>query len=143
MKINLVFFLVFLDCFYLPKSATLIFTPLSVKTGMDSLAFQSKTAIQEKSKTTAPFQGKRMFCSVESKAKYIITITNDSVLVAIDHIKIRGVFKKGKLLTNDPREIEYRRFSHAYYGKYFVIGTDYFSILNSENGEYSYYTLCK
>ena len=84
-----------------------------------------------------------MFCSADSKAKYIITITDDSVLIAIDRIKIKGVFKKDKLFTNDPREVEYRRFSHACYGKYFVIGTDYFSILNSENGEYRYYTLCK
>ena len=143
MKINLVFFLVFLAVFYVPKSTALNSIPISLKTGTDSLALQSKILVQKKSKTSAPFQGKKMFCSADSKAKYIITITNDSVLVAIDHIKIRGVFKKGKLLTNDPREVEYRRFSHAYDGKYFVIGTDSFSILNSENGEYSYYTLCK
>jgi hypothetical protein len=142
MKIRFVFFLVFLGCFCISKSG-LIYKCIPLFTGMDFLSVHGRTAAQKKSKGAIPFQGKKMFCSADSRAKYIITITNDSVLIAIDRIKIKGVLKKDKLFTDDPREVEYRRFSHAYYGKYFVIGTDYFSILNSENGEYSYYTLCK
>jgi hypothetical protein len=142
MKIRFVFFLVFLGCFCISKSG-LIYKCIPLFTGMDFLSVHGRTAAQKKSKGAIPFQGKKMFCSADSRAKYIITITNDSVLITIDRIKIKGVFKKDKLFTDDPREVEYRRFSHAYYGKYFVIGTDYFSILNSENGEYSYYTLCK
>lgn len=61
------------------------------------------------------------------------------MLIVTGKTKITGTFKKDKLFTNDPEEIEYRKFA----GKYYVIGADYFSILNSENGEYRYYTLCK
>ena len=132
-----------LGCFCISKSAALSYKQVRIHIAMVFFDVHGKTLVQKKLKATVPFQGKRMFCSTDSKARYAITITHDSVFIASDRIKIKGVFKKNKLFTNDPREIEYSRFSHAHEGKYFVIGTDYFSILNSENGEYSYYTLCK
>lgn len=91
-----------------------------------------------------PFQGKRHFCSIESKQVYDVEIKRNDVVISYEKIKIKGVFKNGLLFTNDPSEIEYRHNAgKCNYGKYYVIGADYFSILNSENGEYFYYQQCK
>jgi hypothetical protein len=91
-----------------------------------------------------PFQGKRRFCSTGSKQVYNVEIKGNDVMITYDKIKIKGVFKNGLLFTNDPEEVEYRHNAGKYnYGKYYVIGADYFSVLNSENGEYSYHQLCK
>ena len=91
-----------------------------------------------------PFQGKRHFCSEESKQVYDVEIKGNNVVISYEKIKIKGVFKNRLLFTNDPEEIEYRHSAGKYnYGKYYVIGTDYFSILNPENGEYFYHQLCK
>ncbi len=104
---------------------------------------KNNNIIQKKLKATSPFQGKRIFCSVDGTAKFIVTIKGNNVLIVNDRTKVTGLFKKDKLFTDDPGEIEYRRYSHEYFGKYYAIGTDYFSVLNAENGEYRYYTLCK
>lgn len=91
-----------------------------------------------------PFQGERRFCSNESNMTYDVKIAGNNVIISYEKIKIKGVFKNGLLFTNDPKEIEYRHNAGKYnYGKYYVIGTDYFSVLNSENGEYFYHQLCK
>jgi len=91
-----------------------------------------------------PFQGKRYFCSEESKKVYSVEIKGNNVVISYEKIKIKGLYKNGLLFTNDPEEIEYRHNAGKYnYGKYYVIGQDYFSILNPENGEYFYHQLCK
>ena len=116
---------------------------MSIKILVDSTP-ANRNNIQKKLIFASPFQGEKIFCKYGSKSKYIVTITGNNVLIVSDKAKINGVFKRGKLFTNDPEEIEYRKFTGKYnYGKYYVIGTDYFSVLNAENGEYSYYTLCK
>jgi hypothetical protein len=49
-----------------------------------------------------------------------------------------------KVIRSVPEEIKYRHNAGKYnYGKYYVIGADYFSVLNTENGEYFYHQLCK
>src|ERR1051325_6890680 len=84
------------------------------------------------------------FCLYGSESKYMVTIRGSKVLIISDKTKIRGVYKGDKLLTNGAGEIEYRKLAGKYnYGKYYVIGSDYFSVLNPENGEYRYYMLCK
>jgi hypothetical protein len=145
MKKTFAILLVLLEFSYSSKPADLIFNPISLNIWMDSMVVKSKIKfLQKKPKSSAPFQGKRIFCSADSKAKYLVTIKRNSVLIVIDNTKVTGLFKKDKLFTNDPEEIEYRRFSGKYnFGKFYVIGVDYFSVLNPENGEYRYYTLCK
>jgi hypothetical protein len=99
----------------------------------------------EKTKVSKPpFQGKRHFCSNESNIIYDVEIKGNNVIISYGKIKIKGIFKNRLLFTNDPDEVEYRHNAGRYnYGKYYVIGKDYFSKLNSENGEYFYYQLCK
>ena len=94
----------------------------------------------------APFQGKRVFCSTEHNEKAFITIKGNQVSVVMGNRKIKGTYKRNKvLLTNDPSEILYRKNAGKYhYGTFYVIARDYLSILESENGEYAYfYELCK
>lgn len=113
-----------------------------------TFAFAQHNKIIQHQKTRIikpPFQGKRLFCSSEIKMTYDVEISGNNVVISYEGIKVKGVFKRnGLLLTNDPEEIEYRRNSGKInYGKYYVIGANYFSVLNSENGEYFYYQLCK
>ncbi|MEO6289538.1 MAG: hypothetical protein ABIO76_06440 [Ginsengibacter sp.] len=129
---------------YSSDAEAIAFKPISLKAFVDSPGV--KKIITQNNKVTiyAPFQGKKAFCAYGSESKYIVTIKGNNVLIVTGKIKITGTFKKDKLFTHDPEEIEYRKFAGKYnYGKYYVIGADYFSILNSENGEYRYYTLCK
>src|SRR6185312_868008 len=110
-----------------------------------ALAQNNKTFHHEKTKMfKPPFQGKRHFCSDESKMTYDVEIKGDHVVISYEKIKVTGVFKNGLLFTSDPQEIKYRHHAGKYnFGKYYVIGADYFSVLNPENGEYFYHQLCK
>lgn len=128
---------------YSSDAEATVFKLLSLKTFVDSSPVK-KINTQHKVIIYAPFEGKKAFCAYGSESKYLVTIKGNNVLIVTGKSKITGTFKKDKLFTNDPEEIEYRKFAGKYnYGKYYVIGADYFSILNSENGEYRYYTLCK
>ncbi len=128
---------------YSSAAEAIAFKPISLKAFVDSPGVK-KINTQNKITISAPFQGKKAFCAYGSESKYIVTIKGNNVLIVTGKSKITGAFKKDKLFTNDPGEIRYRKFAGKYnYGKYYVIGADYFSVLNSENGEYRYYTLCK
>jgi predicted amidohydrolase len=143
MKKGLFVFLILLVCCNTSKSANL-FNVRSFNIFIDSTPAKNKTEIHKKIKNNIPFQGKRVFCSADSDAKYAVTIKANNVLIVIDNKKITGVYKKDKLFTNDPEEIEYRKFAPKNnYGKFYVIATDYFSVLNPENSEYRYFTVCK
>ena len=93
----------------------------------------------------APYQGTRKFCSDESRQIYTVTIRGNYVIIFYGDVYITRSFKKGLLFTNDPNEIKYRRSGNKKYnyGKYYVVTASYFSVLNTENGEYSFYSICK
>ena len=143
MKKGFFFFLILFVCCHTSKSANL-FNDFYINISIDSAHPKTKIQIHKKIKSNTPFQGKRVFCSADSDAKYAVTIKGNNVLIITDNKKITGLYKKDKLFTNDPEEIEYRKFAPKNnYGKFYVIATDYFSILNPENSEYRYFTLCK
>jgi hypothetical protein len=136
MKKDLILFLILIACFNISKSAAINYS--------DSIPVKHKINIQKKNKSTSPFQGKKIFCSADNDAKYTVTIKGNNVLIVIDNKRITGVYKKDKLFTNDPEELEYRKLAPKNnYGKFYVVATDYFSVLNLENSEYRYFTLCK
>lgn len=135
---------IFLFLFVFYNSKSIYFNPALLSIYTDSIPVKNKLSIQKKTKSNAPFQGKRIFCSSDSDAKYVVTIKGNNVTIVTDNNRVTGVYKKDKLFTNDTREIEHRKFSPKYnYGSFYVIGADYFSVLNAENGEYRYYTLCE
>ncbi len=106
----------------------------------------SSNAYFQKTNFFAPFQGENFFCSKEYSEKIVVSIKGNRVTIVIGKRKIIGNYKSSKiLLTNDPEEIAYRKNAGKYhYGTYYVIGKDYLSILEPENGEYAYtYELCK
>ena len=110
------------------------------------LSLQSGTAFTQMVHFFAPFQGKKIFCATEYTEKVFVTIKGNQVTIQIEKRKITGTYKSKKiLLTNDPKEIEYRKYGGKYhYGSFYVIDKEYLSILESENGEYAYsYQLCK
>jgi hypothetical protein len=142
MKKTLFLFLILLSYATISKPGNLIFQAVSFKP-VDS-APVNRSVIQKHKTFDPPFQGKKTFCSYGSKAKYIVIVKANNVVITSGKKQYKGVFKAGKLFTNDPEEIEYRKYAGKYnYGKFYVLGTDYFSVLNAENGEYSYYTVCR
>ena len=135
MKKDFALLLIFIVCFDVSKSADMNYS--------DSIQAKHKSNVQKTIYLTSPFQGKRIFCSADSDAKFAITIKGNNVLIVIDNKRITGVYKKDKLFTNDPEEIQYRKSAPKNnYGKFYVIATDYFSVLNTENSEYQYFRLC-
>jgi hypothetical protein len=108
MKKSLVIFLGLLACFYTLKAENLKALHFVIIL-TDSTPLASETYIQKKRRATAPFQGKKTYCSYGSASKYIITIRENNVLITSDKIKIKGIYTGDRLLTNDPGEIEYRK----------------------------------
>lgn len=109
------------------------------------LSLQNDNAYSQTVQFFAPFQGKNTFCATGYKQKAFVTIKGNQVTILINKKKITGTYKSKKiLLTNDPKEIEYRKYAGKYhYGNFYVIDKEYLSILESENGEYAYsYQLC-
>ena len=99
---------------------------------------------QKKKPFKPPYQGKRHFCSDESKMTYDVTIKGYDIIIAYEKVRIKGAFKNGLLFTKDPNEIEYNKYGgKKNYGKYYILTANDFSVLNGENGEYFYYQLCK
>jgi hypothetical protein len=89
-----------------------------------------------------PFQGTREFCSSLKPLKYKVTITG--ILVTITTLynnekpqTVKGVYRKGKLFTNNPLEKQF----HVQ-GRLYVIYTTSFGINNLEGGDYITYDLC-
>ena len=141
MKIRVAFFVVFLACWNISKSGDLIVNTIG---RTDSIPPKYTSANPPKAKPNTPFQGKRVFCSADSDTKYAVTIKGDRVIIVTGNSKITGIFKRDLLFTDDAEEIEYRKLAPKNnYGKFYVIGADYFSVLNAENSEYRYYDLCK
>ena len=110
------------------------------------LTSQSGNTYSQKVHFFTPFQGQKVFWATVYKQKALVNIKANQVTILIDKRKITGTYKSKKiLLTNDPKEIQYRKNAGKYhYGTYYVIAKDYLRILESENGEYAYtYELCK
>jgi hypothetical protein len=139
-----------------------IFLPLLFTRGLDLTSFHSSILVYSKNRNARsdkaamkslnqkiitlvpPFQGRRNFCSDESKQTYSVIIRGHNVTISYGKVSIKGIVKNGLLFTNDPKEIAYRHNAGKYnYGKYYVLEPAYFSVLNSENGEYRFYKLCK
>ncbi len=108
-----------------------------------NISAQKTKATHSIKKYTIPFQGKRHFCSDESRMTYDVEIKGNKVIITYPKFKATGYFKNGLVFTNDPQEVEYRNAAGKYnYGKYYIIEAEYFSVLLTENGEYNSYNRC-
>jgi hypothetical protein len=92
---------------------------------------------------TAPFQGTKEFCEFYQKSKYIVTIKNNIALINFiyqqDTSIIHGKIINGKLYTDDADEKANKKFA----GKYYLLTKNMIRILNTENGDYNEYDVCK
>src|SRR5436305_1655514 len=90
-----------------------------------------------------PFQGTKAFCDFIKPIKYKVFINGYHVTIT-EYYKdeqpriIKGVYKGGKLFTDDPTEKQYKAS-----GRYYVIYPASFGINNLEGGDYIQYELCK
>ena len=93
------------------------------------------SAQQNGTTTLAPFQGTKEFCSFLKPVKFMVTITGSKVKIIYTNNEssdtTNGVFKNGKLYTDDSNEKTY----HVQ-GKYYLLTKSYLRINNLEGGDY-------
>jgi len=91
----------------------------------------------------APFQGTKEFCQSYRKTKYFVTIKNKTVLIGSvyeqDTSLVHGTVTNGKFYTDDAEEKKDKTLA----GKYYLLTKNTIRILNTENGDYEEYDLCK
>jgi len=96
-----------------------------------------------KKTAAAPFQGTKEFCEFYQRSKYLVTIKNNIVKIFFiedqDTSRINGKITNGKLYTDDAAEKSDKTLA----GKYYLLTKDMIRILNTENGDYNEYDLCK
>jgi hypothetical protein len=89
----------------------------------------------------APFQGKRTFCSAFKPVQYEVSVKGNAVLMYYvyknDKQKITGIYRNGKLYTDDPDERTYNM-----RGKYYVLTKNSLRRNNLEGGDYVEYAIC-
>src|SRR5215218_8765059 len=89
-----------------------------------------------------PFQGTKQFCSFTGKSRYIVLIKGSRANLTYSYKEykttVSGSFKNGKLYTNDPYEKDSKTG-----GRYYLISKTLVRVLNTENGDYEDYTICK
>ena len=94
-------------------------------------------------KSTVPFQGSKEFCEFYQRSKYLVTIKSNVVTIFFiknnDTSKVDGKIIKGKLYTDDTEEKSNKNLA----GKYYLLTKDMIRILNTENGDYDEYDVCK
>jgi len=94
-------------------------------------------------KSTAPFQGTKEFCEFYQRSKYLVTIKGNIVTIFFiennDTTRVNGKIINGKLYTDDQDEKSNKTLS----GKYYLLTKDMIRILNTENGDYYEYDVCK
>jgi hypothetical protein len=115
---------------------------------MFSVLFLNSNSLKAQSKSLqkfpgTPFQGTNEYCDYLKPLKFKISITGFNVTITKYYDKekpkvVKGIYRKGKLFTNDPVEKQF----HAG-GKYYVLYTTSFGINNLEGGDYEYFELCK
>ena len=91
----------------------------------------------------APFQGTKEFCEFYQRSKYLVTIKSNVVNIFFiknnDTSKVNGKIINGKLYTDDTEE----KSNKSLAGKYYLLTKDMIRILNTENGDYDEYDMCK
>jgi len=110
-----------------------------------TLIATSVNAQNPNSKKTAiaPFQGTKEFCEFYQRSKYRVTIKSNLVAIflieGLDTSRVHGKIINGKLYTDDVAEKSDKNLA----GKYYLLTKDMIRILNTENGDYNEYDLCK
>lgn len=85
----------------------------------------------------------KLYCSSYAKTKYKLLITGSKIKITRLYKEFTevtmGVFKKGKIYSNNPDEQKVKEAR----GKYYKLQGNAFGVLNMENGDYDWFTLCK
>ncbi len=93
--------------------------------------------------SAAPFQGTKEFCEFYQRSKYLVTIKSNIVKIFFiennDTTRVNGKIINGKLYTDDAEEKNNKSLA----GKYYLLTKDMIRILNTENGDYGEYDVCK
>lgn len=92
-------------------------------------------------KNSAPKE--KIYFSNSAKTKYKILITGSSIKITRLYKEyvdvIMGTLKNGKIYSNDPNEKSFK----PVWGKYYKLKDNNFGVLNTANGDYEWFTLCK
>lgn len=90
----------------------------------------------------SPLQKEQTYCSSYEETRYKVLINKNKIRITRLYKEYKEVFtgtlSKGKIYSNDPNEKKSKETA----GKYYKLQGKYFGVLNSENGDYDWFTLC-
>jgi hypothetical protein len=82
------------------------------------------------------------YCSPYAKTKYKVLITGSKIRITRLYKEYKnvftGIYKKGRIFSNDPNEKK----SRSANGRYYKLQDHSFGVLNIENGDYDWFELC-
>jgi len=88
-------------------------------------------------------KNEKLYCSDYAKSKYKILISGSKIKITRlykEYVEtFSGTVKNGKIYSNNPDEIIVKGIK----GKYYKFQDGYFGVLNIENGDYEWFSLCK
>ena len=88
-------------------------------------------------------KNEKLYCSDFAKSKYKIMISGTKIKITClykEYVEtFSGTIKNGKIYSNNPDEITVKDIK----GKYYKFQDGYFGVLNMENGDYEWFSLCK
>ena len=88
-------------------------------------------------------KNEKLYCSDYAKSRYKILISGSKVKITRlykEYVEtFTGTIKNGKIYSNNPDEIIVKGIK----GKYYKFQDGYFGVLNIENGDYEWFSLCK
>ncbi|MFL5740408.1 MAG: hypothetical protein ACJ75B_09345 [Flavisolibacter sp.] len=130
------------------KSLVLIFLYLLMSTVVraNSLSGQIDNHLRDslpKKLSIKPNKNEKLYCSDYAKSKYKILISGSKIKITRlykEYVEsFSGTIKNGKIYSNNPDEITVKDIK----GKYYKFQDSYFGVLNIENGDYEWFSLCK
>src|SRR5215212_5909371 len=88
-------------------------------------------------------KNEKIYCSDFVKTKYKLLINGNKIKITRLYKEYTstytGVIKNGKIYSNDPDEKSLK----DVWGRYYKLVGKNFGVLNIENGDYEWFTLCK
>lgn len=101
-----------------------------------------RTNIEASKSNHASIDKEKTYCSPYAKTKYKVLISKEKIKITRLYLEYKDVFtgiiKNGKIYSNDPNEKNYK----PVWGKFYKLNKTGFGVLNIENGDYEWFSLC-
>jgi hypothetical protein len=126
-----------------PNAAAILLEKQNVKESMTAFQLFKKHSKSKSEAIINVIAEEKVYCSTYLKTKYRIIVTGSKIKITRIYKEyvdvIHGNLKNGKIFTDDPNEKSAKQFQ----GKYYQLKGKSFGVLNVENGDYEWFSLCK